>query len=311
MSSNQNKREVYRNNISNLSNYEVMTDTNTNLNETNIIKSLFLAWNFLVAVIIFQIFGSSLNGVIFFLLISISALITSFIPHGTIKNTIGYFTTAIGLIITVYGLIVIILNFSDYTTIFLGTILFLLGLGMFLSGLFLLFNNEEFDIATIKTINIVINISIVLSIHVSDFSEGIPTRDMYVTERIIQICLYLISTICFLGGTIQMQKGYGETPEFPTIVSIDNLHRFMGGVYFSTGIIAVWVAKTIQIQNAVVYLLSASVFMGAYGRMISINEFGIPKPTALWLSYIISEIVFPIIMIVANLFRTSQIQILL
>jgi len=50
------------------------------------------------------------------------------------------------------------------------------------------------------------------------------------------------------------------------------------------------------------------VFLGAFGRLISMREFGIPKPAALWLSYFGSEIIFPLILLFAQLSTDAQRQ---
>ena len=85
-----------------------------------------------------------------------------------------------------------------------------------------------------------------------------------------------------------------------TTARLDNIHRFMAGVYFSSGLIAGWAAITIQKQNTLIFLLALAVFMGGTGRLISISVVGLPEPQALWLRYLIPELTLPLIMAVAQ-----------
>ena len=56
---------------------------------------------------------------------------------------------------------------------------------------------------------------------------------MPVSLRVVQVCLYLVAAIAIAGGTLQFILGQPDTSP-----RLDNVHRFMAGVYFSTGLIA-------------------------------------------------------------------------
>tara|TARA_B100000959_G_C14471065_1_gene415093 strand:- start:76 stop:468 length:393 start_codon:yes stop_codon:yes gene_type:complete len=113
-------------------------------------------------------------------------------------------------------------------------------------------------------------------------------------QRIIQICLFLLALITLYGGALQMYLGEPETT-----ARLDNIHRFMAGVYFSMGPLAIWAAITIRKQNELIYLLSFSIFMAGLGRLISMSIVGLPSK--IFLIYLIPELIFPIIMIVAQI----------
>jgi hypothetical protein len=85
-----------------------------------------------------------------------------------------------------------------------------------------------------------------------------------------------------------------------TTPRLDNLHRFMGGVYLSMGIISAWAAATIRQQGTLVYLIAFAILMAAVGRLISISKMGLPEPTALWLGYLVPELVLPVVIAVAH-----------
>jgi len=115
------------------------------------------------------------------------------------------------------------------------------------------------------------------------------------SQRIVQVCLFLVAAIALFGGTVQLLLGEPETTP-----RLDNLHRFMGGVYLSMGVISFWAAITIRQHNTLVYLIAFSVFMAAVGRLISISKVGLPEPASMWLGYLIVELVFPTIIAVAQ-----------
>ena len=87
----------------------------------------------------------------------------------------------------------------------------------------------------------------------------------------------------------------------PCSPRVDNIHRFLGGIYFSFGVIAVWMAKTIQVQTTLIYLTSITIGIGAGGRILSIIDYGLPEPKIAFLAYVTSEIIFPIIIVIAQI----------
>ena len=76
---------------------------------------------------------------------------------------------------------------------------------------------------------------------------------------------------------------------------LDNVHRFMAGVYFSTGLISLWAAITIRQQGTLVYLLALGVLLAGVGRLVSIRRVGLPKLAAVWLDYLVPELVLPFV----------------
>ena len=115
------------------------------------------------------------------------------------------------------------------------------------------------------------------------------------SQLIVQICLCLVAAIALFGGAVQMFLGRPDTSP-----RLDNVHRFMAGVYFSTGLISLWTALTIRQQGFLVYLLALGVLLAGIGRLVSISKVGLPKPTAVWLGYLIPELVLPFIIVLAH-----------
>ncbi len=118
---------------------------------------------------------------------------------------------------------------------------------------------------------------------------------MPISTRTVQVCLFLVAAISFFGGSVQMYLGEPQTTP-----RLDNVHRFLAGVYFSMGPICLWTAWTIRQQGTLIYLIAFGVFMAAVGRLVSISIVGLPEPRAVWLGYLIPELVFPLIITVAH-----------
>jgi hypothetical protein len=119
---------------------------------------------------------------------------------------------------------------------------------------------------------------------------------MPASQRIVQVCLFLLAAIGIFGGTVQMFLGQPDTT-----ARLDNVHRFMAGVYLGTGIISLWAASTVRRQDTLVYLLALGVLLAGIGRLISISQVGLPQPAAVWLGYLVPELLLPVIMASAQL----------
>ncbi len=115
------------------------------------------------------------------------------------------------------------------------------------------------------------------------------------SQLVVRVCLFLVAAIAIFGGTVQMFLGQPDTSP-----RLDNVHRFMAGVYFSTGVINLWAAITIRQQDTLVYLLALGVLLAGMGRLVSISKVGLPKPTAVWLGYLIPELILPFIIAIAH-----------
>lgn len=111
------------------------------------------------------------------------------------------------------------------------------------------------------------------------------------SQLIVRVCLFLVAAIAMFGGSLQMILGQPDTSP-----RLDNVHRFMAGVYLSTGFISLWAAITVRQQGFLVYLLALGVLMAGLGRLLSISKVGMPQPTAVWLGYLIPELVLPFVM---------------
>jgi len=115
------------------------------------------------------------------------------------------------------------------------------------------------------------------------------------SQIVVRVCLLLVAAIAMIGGALQMNLGQPDTSP-----RLDNVHRFMAGVYFSTGLISLWAAITIRQQGTLVYLLALGVLLAGVGRLVSIYRVGLPKPYAVWLGYLIPELTLPFVIALAH-----------
>jgi len=53
-------------------------------------------------------------------------------------------------------------------------------------------------------------------------------------------------------------------------------------------------------NHAVYLLLALGVLLAGAGRLVSISKVGLPKPTAVWLGYLIPELLLPFIIAIAH-----------
>lgn len=124
---------------------------------------------------------------------------------------------------------------------------------------------------------------------------SIPKQTITVRQRAVQVCLFLVAAIAIFGGTLQMFLGQPDTTP-----RLDNVHRFMAGVYLSMGFISAWAAATVRQQGTLVYLIALGVAMAAVGRLVSVSQVGLPEPAATWIGYLVPELVVPIVLVLMH-----------
>ena len=118
---------------------------------------------------------------------------------------------------------------------------------------------------------------------------------LLMSQRVVQICLFLVTAIALSGGALQMYLGEPQSG-----ARLDNVHRFMAGVYLGSGLIALWAGVTVRHQATLIYLIAFSVLLAGTGRLISMGAVGVPEPATLWLGYLVPELLVPFVMSAAH-----------
>lgn len=87
----------------------------------------------------------------------------------------------------------------------------------------------------------------------------------------LSILLGLVSLICFLGGLNVMIKGAMPflPKETPIQRVLDNLVRFLSGIYFASGFLLVYAAFNLSDIGRIPYFLGIMVAFSGLGRLYS------------------------------------------
>ena len=124
---------------------------------------------------------------------------------------------------------------------------------------------------------------------------------MPTSQRIVQLCLFLFAAIAVSGGALQMYLGQPETTP-----RLDNVHRFLAGIYLGCGLICLWAAITVRQQGTLVLLIGLAVLLAGTGRLLSMSIVGLPQPPAVWLGYLVPELLVSCIMVAAQVITTRR-----
>jgi hypothetical protein len=122
-------------------------------------------------------------------------------------------------------------------------------------------------------------------------------------EIVLQILLSLVALICLLEGMNLLIKGAGaflpgNTVSFSTL---DNLFRFLSGIYFSLGFLMAYVVFNFHEIKDLIYFIGLVVVFSGLGRLYSRIKVG---PSTNYLKFImIFEIILGIAIIVLEYFR--------
>lgn len=123
-------------------------------------------------------------------------------------------------------------------------------------------------------------------------------------ETALQILLSLVTLICLLGGLNLLLKGAGYFLPANTVTpKLDNLFRFLSGIYFGLGFLLAYVVINIREINDLIYFIGIVVTFSGLGRFYSRVKVG---PSGKYLFFIMwFEIILGIAIIVMEYFRNA------
>ena len=88
----------------------------------------------------------------------------------------------------------------------------------------------------------------------------VTETSLSLSQHIVRVGLFLFAAIAVFGGMLQMVLGQPDTSP-----RLDNVHRFMAGIYLGTGLICLWAGLTVRVQGLLVYLLALGVLIAGVG----------------------------------------------
>jgi hypothetical protein len=97
-------------------------------------------------------------------------------------------------------------------------------------------------------------------------------------ELALKIILGLVTIICFLGGINLMTKGtkFYLPNTLPLQPRLDNLFRFLSGIYLGLGFLMLWVMIHSQEVGDLLYFIGITVVFSGLGRLYSRIKVGSP-----------------------------------
>ena len=122
-------------------------------------------------------------------------------------------------------------------------------------------------------------------------------------ELALQILLGIVSLICLLGGTNLLIKGAGTflPATTPSQRILDNLFRFLSGIYFGLGFLMAWVVFNFSEVHDLIYFIGIVVIFSGLGRLYSRIKVG---SAGKYFDYImIFEIILGVSFILLQYFR--------
>lgn len=90
------------------------------------------------------------------------------------------------------------------------------------------------------------------------------------------ILLGIVALICFAGGVNILLKGAAHflPKDIPPQLVLDDLVRFLGGIYFSAGFLFAYTAFHVEEVGNITYFLGLMVVFSGLGRLYSTYKVG-------------------------------------
>jgi hypothetical protein len=95
-------------------------------------------------------------------------------------------------------------------------------------------------------------------------------------DLLVRILLILVTLICLAGGMNLLIKGAGSflPNTFSPQPVLDNLFRFLSGIYFGLGFLMAWVIFHFHELHSLIYFIGLVVIFSGLGRLYSRTKVG-------------------------------------
>lgn len=125
-------------------------------------------------------------------------------------------------------------------------------------------------------------------------------------ELTLTVLLSLVTLICFLGGMNLLLKGANSflPSDIPQHRIIDNLFRFLSGIYFGMGFLMTYVVLNLQELSGLIYFIGIVVIFSGLGRLYSRIKVG--SAGKYFDNIMILEIILGISIVLVQYFRSTS-----
>lgn len=115
-------------------------------------------------------------------------------------------------------------------------------------------------------------------------------------KRGLQMVLGALSLIPLLVASLGLLFGAGRfIPEEVITPGFDSHYRYITGYYLSLTLFTWWVIPNIERHMIPLRIVSAAIFMGGVGRLVSMLEVGLPGPVMV--GFTVFELLFPLVLL--------------
>ena len=123
-------------------------------------------------------------------------------------------------------------------------------------------------------------------------------------QLVLQILLGLVALICLLGAMNLLLKGAGSfLPGVTPPARLDNLFRFLSGIYFGLGFLMAWVVFNFHALSDLIYFIGIVVIFSGLGRLYSRTKLG--SAGKYFDNIMVVEIILGISIVVLQYFRPN------
>ena len=115
-------------------------------------------------------------------------------------------------------------------------------------------------------------------------------------KRALQIVLGVLSLVPLTIAVLGLLFGAGRLlPAEVVTPNFDSHYRYVTGYYLSLTLLAWWVIPNIETHVVPLRIISAAIFAGGVGRLVSMVEVGLPGPVMV--GFALFELCFPLVLL--------------
>lgn len=115
------------------------------------------------------------------------------------------------------------------------------------------------------------------------------------SRRGLQVLILLCALVPLVFGALGMALGWARFTDAP-LPDHDNVYRFLSALYFTVGVLFLYVLPRVERETTLIRILAAGVALGAVSRAVSWATVG--EPRLLFQLDIVAELLLPAVVVV-------------